>query len=96
MADESVVGALVNDLLSRVQKLEGQNTKHEHEDIQQYLATLDRVAFSMTIAIDVMSKVLVDKGLITKEELNKALEAERDRVTKELQARLTGEAKPEL
>jgi hypothetical protein len=51
----------------------------------EYLATLDRVAFSMTVAIDVISKVLIDKGLATKEELNKALEDERNKVVKEIQ-----------
>lgn len=86
MAD--VTENLVNDLLSRVQKLESSNSTHEHINIQDYLGTLDRVAFSMTIAIDVISKVLIDKGLVTKEDLNKTLEDERDRVTKELNARM--------
>ena len=96
MAD--VMENLVNDLLSRVQKLESNSTKHDHTEIHDYLGTLDRVAFSMTIAIDVVSKVLVDKGLVTKEDLNKALTEERDRVAKELQTRATptAEAKPEL
>ncbi|HLD91397.1 MAG TPA: hypothetical protein VI911_10365 [Patescibacteria group bacterium] len=93
MAD-GVIENLVNDLLSRVQKLEAK-PEHDHKEIQDYLGTLDRVAFSMTIAFDIISKVIVDKNLITKEELNKSLTDERDRVTKELQARMTGAPTPE-
>lgn len=85
-----MVEAVINDLLSRVQKLESEEGSQDHKEIQNYLATLDRVAFSMTIAIDVVSKVLVDKGLVTKEDLNKALETERDRVTAEIQTRMSG------
>ena len=97
MADGTVMENLVNDLLSRVQKLEA-TPSHNHNEIQDYLGTLDRVAFSMTIAIDVISKVLIDKDLVTKEALNKALTDEREKVNKELQARMASaqtEEKPE-
>ena len=82
---------LLNDLLTRVQKIE--NSTASNSNMQEYLTTLDRVAFSMTIAIDVISKVLIDKGLVTKEELNKALETQRDEVTKELTARMAEQTK---
>ena len=91
MAD--VTENLVNDLLLRVQKLETASNDTDLKNIQQYLGTLDHVAFSMTIAIDVISKVLIDKGLISKEDLNKTLEDERERVSKELNARMTEQAK---
>ena len=82
---------LLNDLLTRVQKIE--NSTASNSNMQEYLTTLDRVAFSMTIAIDVISKVLIDKGLVTKEELNKSLETQRDEVTKELTARMAEQTK---
>lgn len=90
MADEVVVGALVNDLLSRVQKLENKESNADLKEINNYLATLDKVAFSMSIAVDVLSKIVVEKGLISKDDLNKALVDERERIVSELKARMTG------
>lgn len=77
---------LLNDLLTRIQKIE--STKAADTQLQEYVATLDRVAFSMTIAIDVISSVLIEKGIVTKEELDTQLNTRRDAITKEIQARM--------
>lgn len=77
MADAPLLETLVNDLLSRVKKLEGTN-------LNDYVATLDRVMFSMTVSLDVLSQVLINNKLITKEDLEKLMASERDRITKEI------------
>lgn len=90
MAEDVVLGSLVNDLLSRVQKLESKDSNADLKEVNNYLATLDKVAFSMSIAVDVLSKIVVEKGLITKDDLNKTLVEERERIVSELKARMTG------
>lgn len=90
MAEDVVLGSLVNDLLSRVQKLESKDSNTDLKEVNNYLATLDKVAFSMSIAVDVLSKIVVEKGLITKDDLNKTLVEERERIVSELKARMTG------
>lgn len=81
---EQMTETLVNDLLSRVKKLE--EKEKVDVDVQNYLNTLDRVAFSMSVAIDVISKVIIEKGLISKEDLAKTLNDEKDRISKEIQS----------
>ena len=82
MSETTILEPMVNDLLSRVQKLEATQAVTDLKNVNDYLTTLDRVAFSMTIAIDIISKILIDKNLTTKEELQKLLTEERERVTK--------------
>lgn len=94
MAEATVTENLVNDLLSRVQKLEKESKVLN--DIQKYLGTLDGIVFSMTVALDVISKVLVDKGLVGKEELTQIMSSEKERITKEIQTHIDPEAKPEV
>ena len=81
---EQMTETLVNDLLSRVKKLE--EKEKVDVDVQNYLNTLDRVAFSMSVAIDVISKVIIEKGLISKEDLAKTLNDEKERISKEIQS----------
>lgn len=76
---------LVEDLLARVQKLESTQTKeHSHEDYERYLSALDRAALSMTVAIDVVTKILVEKNIVTKEELEKITNESRDKIVSEI------------
>jgi hypothetical protein len=81
---EQMTETLVNDLLTRVKKLE--EKEKTDVDVQNYLNTLDRVAFSMSVAIDVISKVIIEKGLISKEDLAKTLNDEKERISKEIQS----------
>ena len=73
---------VTKDLLERVQKLEAE--KHI-EKVTTYLSTLDRVMFSTTVTLDVLSEILVNKGITTKEEINKLIEERAGKIVQELQ-----------
>lgn len=80
----ALIDDTVADLLSRVQKLESQQSKHEHEEYKKYLGALDRAMLSMTIALDTLSNALIEKNIVTKEELEKLSITSRDRILNEV------------
>ena len=77
---EELMEGMLSDLLARVKKIESEGSG----DQTSRLLMLDRITFSLSIAFDVLSQILVDKNIISKEEMEKLITDERERIMKAL------------
>ena len=82
MADDKLVENVVNDLVKRVQTLEDK-TKNV-DQVNDALSTIDKASFGVALTLESLLTLLVEKGIITKEEFEKAIEKSRDEVVKTL------------
>ena len=80
----------VTDLIGRIQKLESSNS-NENEDV---LLNLDRAVTGLAITVNSLVGLLLDKKVISKEELTKFLKEENIRVDEAMRAMLKQKEDP--
>jgi len=78
MADNELAQSVLQDLLSRVKKLEA--SRGTTEEDKEILIGLDRMAYVNSVSINSVSNILLEKKIITQEEIKKAAAKEQQRI----------------